>query len=191
MPNWCNNVATLRHDDPAMIGRVCAAFRAGELLQEFIPCPQVLRDTQSVYYPDSMPEKQAEQAAIEAENIKNHGYANWYDWQIANWGTKWDIGGDTEITDFSDNHAVLAFDSAWAPPRGAYWALEEQGFEIEAFYYEPGMAFCGSWINGIEAEYQIPDTAQEADQVIPEEIDEVFDIVNSMATWEEDDVEAE
>jgi len=183
MPNWCNNVVSMTHDDPAMLERARAAFAQGGMLNEFIPCPQALLDPRSTAYggPDA-----AENDRIRAGNEEAYGYASWYDWQVANWGTKWDIGNEDGARIVGDV-LQLSFDSAWSPPVTAYWTLEAMGFGIKAFYYEPGMAFCGSWINGVDESYSIPSTAAEAEQVIPEEIDLAFDIVNSMAMWEEEE----
>lgn len=190
MPNWCSNIVNITHDDPAMLVRAKEAFEKGRLLQEFIPCPQALIDTEAAYYPDSDPRK-AELEAREASNIEQHGYRNWYDWNVANWGTKWDIGSE-EGAEIVGDVLQLSFESAWSPPCEAYARLEDDaGFAIEAFYYEPGMAFCGSWINGVDNCIEIPSTSKEAALVIPALIDETFDIVNSMAMWEEEDAAAE
>lgn len=37
MPNWCENGATLLHNDPAMLERVRTAFQHERLFQEFVP----------------------------------------------------------------------------------------------------------------------------------------------------------
>ena len=170
-----------------MLDRATKAFQQGGLLQEFIPCPQELRDTQAVYYPDGHELKEA-QDLLESRNIEKYGFKNWYDWQVAHWGCKWDIGGESEPADLDDGVLTLSFDSAWAPPLEAYATLEDVcGFEIEAFYYEPGMAFCGTWLNGVDNCIDIPSTSAEAEKVIPVAIDEMFDIVNSMAMWEEEE----
>lgn len=191
MPNWCSNVVTLRHADAAMLIRAQEGFKKGELLQTFIPCPQSLRDTEATHYPDGH-ERKAEHDALVASNLAEHGFANWYDWQVAHWGTKWDVGSDDDGADIEDGVLTLSFDSAWSPPIGAYETLEDVcGFEIEAFYYEPGMAFCGSWAGGVDECIDIPSTSAEAEQVIPEVIDEMFDIVNSMAMWEEEEEASE
>ena len=177
---------TLSHEDPAMITRAVEGFTKGELLQTFIPCPQDLLDTIAGSYGD--PEQQAELKLKEAANLENHGFANWYDWCVANWGTKWDIGSEDGVVESDANSLVVSFDSAWSPPIGAFETLvDELGFEVEAYYYEPGMAFCGVWDNGLDNCINIPSTSAEAEKVIPVAIDEQFDIVNSMAMWEEED----
>jgi hypothetical protein len=190
VPNWCNNVVTLRHADAAMLIRAQEGFKKGELLQTFIPCPQELRDTQAVHYPEGHADKAAQDALV-ARNIAEHGFANWYDWQVAHWGTKWDVGSDDDGADIEDDVLTLSFDSAWGPPCDAYDRLEDLGFAIEAYYYEPGMAFCGSWAGGMDNCINIPSTSAEAAKVIPEAIDEMFDIVNSMAMWEEEEEASE
>lgn len=187
MPNWTQNVVKLRHADPAMLTRAQEGFRKGELLQTFIPCPEELLFTQSVYYPDG-DERKAEQEAREAANVEKYGFRNWYDWQVAHWGTKWDVGSESDFAEIEDGVLTLAFDSAWSPPCDAYATLEDVcGFEVEAFYYEPGMAFCGTWSGGVDECIDIPSTSAEAEKVIPEVIDDMFGIVENMAMWEEEE----
>ena len=84
---------------------------------------------------------------------------NWYNWQINNWGTKWDIGAEMG-TDREEYHGLKAtrvgnevscsFDSAWSPPVGLYDKLVELGYDVKASYWEPGMAFCGIWNDGAD-----------------------------------------
>jgi len=174
-----------------MIQRAMAALKRGELLNEFIPCPQELRDTQAVYYPEGHPNK-AQQDLIEKSNVDKYGYRNWYDWCIDMWGTKWDIGGEDSWADYEeDGHVRMSFKSAWAPPIGAYAKLEAQGFEVEAYFYERGMTFCGIYDNGDVSEYQIPERSKDVGKVIPSVIDEMFDITNSMSMWEDDEEDIE
>jgi hypothetical protein len=169
-----------------MISRARAAFNRGALLHEFIPCPEALLDERATICggPNA-----AEYDQLRAENMEAHGYESWYDWRVANWGTKWDISGDVQ-EDGSD-YLTVGFDSAWSPPLNAYWVLEDLGFEIEAYYFEPGMAFCGRWTNGVDESYNIPSTAAEANIILPNDINAMFGIVESMMEWEEDDVNAE
>jgi hypothetical protein len=127
MPNWCNNEVTLRHKDPAMIERAVKAYQEGKFLNEFIPMPQEL--------------------------LEGTG-DGWYGWAVSNWGTKWDVGGRNEFIEQPDANTIeLRFDSAWSPPIEAYNYLVEQGFEIEAFYNEFGMAFAGSYTGAGEEVY--------------------------------------
>lgn len=122
MPNWCLNKLKISHTDPAAVSRLVAAFDAGRLCQEFIPMPADIGD-------------------------------DWYDWCVDHWGTKWDVGVDKKEWHgtkavVADNQVTCEFDSAWAPPIPLYDALTELGFKIRASYFEPGMGFCGIYIDG-------------------------------------------
>jgi hypothetical protein len=189
MPNWCNNSVEIYHNDPKMIERVRTAFNGEGLLQEFIPVPQALRDTVS----GSMGEdKRAEHEAQQADNVEKHGYANWYDFCVNEWGTKWDIGADGNPAQDIPGGLMLGFDSAWAPPCGAYEKLVAMGFRITAMYYEPGMAFAGVWDNGDDDYYEYGgmDSKEIAD-TLPAELDEAFGISESVAEWEAENKETE
>lgn len=50
-------------------------------------------------------------------NLSRYGFADWYDWSIENWGTKWNTT-NTKI----DEDGNLVFDTAWTPP---FAAMEE------------------------------------------------------------------
>jgi hypothetical protein len=159
-----------------MIERVRKAFNEGALLQEFIPCPEELRDTVAQFGSNDQ----------EKANFEKFGYASWYDWQIAHWGTKWDIGADGQpAIDNDANTLSLNFDSAWAPPTNAYEKLKELGFTILAYYYEPGMAFCGKWDDGDDDYYEYSGmSSSEVAETIPDDLDECFCISEQMAEWE-------
>lgn len=182
MPNWCNNSITLRHADPTMIDRVIRGQEG--LLMEFIPTPQALVDTMSGSYGDE--EKQKLLEAKELDNLAKYGYKNWYDWNIANWGTKWDVTLDS-VEQVDANTVTASFESAWAPPIDAYHTLMELGFEIEAFYYEPGMAFVGKWNNGDDDYHEYAGcTSENVREQIGAELDDYFGISDDMAQWEEE-----
>jgi hypothetical protein len=123
-------------------------------------------------------------------NVKKFGFKNWYDWQVANWGTKWDICEAT-ITPSDDGYsATLGFDTAWSPPIAAYEKLLDLGFSIRAYYYEPGMCFAGIWEDGVDDFYEYSDmTSAQVAEEFPTELDEMFCISESMAEWEEENLE--
>ena len=86
--------------------------------------------------------------------------ADWYDWNVVHWGTKWDIGNEKCGQPVRDgNRIMVSFDSGWAPPLGLYEKLMEIGFNVHASYFEPGLGFCGTWINGWDnyIDYSDPD----------------------------------
>ena len=141
MPNWCNNNLVLEHDDPAMIKRAYDALERGEFLNEFVPVP---KDLMIVAGSVGDPVEQAKLEADTQRNLEVYGYGNWYDYCVGEWGTKWDVG-DQGCSDIHPEGRMLhtSFDSAWAPPTGAYAKLEALGFRVEAMYYESGMCFAG------------------------------------------------
>ena len=158
MPNWCDNTLHMTHEDPEMIKRAKFAFNRGEFLNEFLPCPTGEEE-------------------------------NWYSWNCENWGTKWDVGEEgmlskEDLEEESDS-VFLSFESAWSPPVAAYSKLEELGFEVEAYYYEPGCCFCGKYVDGEETYIEIVGNSEWARENIPADIEEVFGIVDNMAWWEE------
>lgn len=195
MPNWCNNVVEISHEDPAMIKRAVDAFNRGELLNEFIPVPKELQIVAGRVGDDSNPEQIALEAA-EQRNLEKFGYKTWYDFCVNEWGTKWDIGGDScldpaEIKD-GQTSVTLTFDSAWSPPCDAYAKLLDLGFSIRAYYYEPGMAFAGVWDNGDDDFYEYGGMkSEQVAEEFPAVLDEMFCISESMAEWEAENAEEE
>jgi hypothetical protein len=188
MPNWCNNTVTLEHEDPAMIERAKVAFAEGKFLHEFVPVPLCLTETVAGCLGD--PEKQAELEKSEQDNLNAYNYKNWYDFCVAEWGTKWDVGGDDGYVNDIEGGVILSFDSAWAPPVNAYARLIEQGFKVHAMYYEPGMCFAGVWDNGEDDYYEYGDmNSDEAAETLPPELDEAFCISESMAEYEAENQE--
>lgn len=82
-------------------------------------------------------------------NLKEHGAANWYDWNCEKWGTKWnlDSGTGSEFEDRENGLAVVKydFDTAWSPPDVVIKELAKQYPELkmQLRYWEGGMAFQG------------------------------------------------
>jgi len=142
MPNWCyNNLKITANTDAhraALVAIMVAATTDQEIFNVMVPRPD------TVFTGDFGP--------VEREI---HGFNNWYDWNNANWGTKW----DTTVTSSSvDGDTVsLSFDTAWSPPIAMYNTLVTQGFTVVADYYEPGMMFCGIWDNGDDRCYNNSD----------------------------------
>lgn len=76
----------------------------------------------------------------EYDEVKLPGGAisqGWYDWNINNWGTKWDAG-DVYADRADDTHMVYSFSTAWSPPMPVMHKLAEQypNFDISFSYEE-------------------------------------------------------
>ena len=171
MPNWCDNVLRIRHNQPAAIRNILEACTAKELFSYFRPCPPDLMDTSWGHMGDE--EEQHLLEIKQRKNLQEHGYRTWYDWCNANWGTKWDA---CEIhclpqTDEQGDYLSICFTTAWAPPIAWYEYMLTLGYQIEAFYAETGMYFCGVWRDGDDQHFAIDD------DVIPTDIKEVFSYI--------------
>jgi hypothetical protein len=188
VPNWCNNSITIT-GPIAVIRTLYEGAVAGNFCNTVYPIPQMLVDTVSgsVGKPGSV--EQIEHEEQEQRNIELFGYKNWYDFCVAQWGVKWDFGSD-DAASFSDNGngtatLILGDDTAWSPPCGIFEKLHAQGLDVLAYYYEPGMAFCGQWHNGADEYYKILGNSDWVDANIPADINEAFAIAETMSEWEQ------
>ena len=196
MPNWCSNTLEISHEDKKMMKRVVKGYNKNGLLREFIPVPKELIDTVAGCLGSQDSYDQRLLVFREQLNMEFFGYKNWYDFCVAEWGTKWDIGhGDgydkLSMSDIKDNTIKIGFDSAWSPPTDAYEKLCDMGFKIKAMYYEGGCAFCGVWENDRDESYDISGNSEWVKKNIPREIDEEFAISMNMAEWEREAENAE
>jgi hypothetical protein len=68
----------------------------------------------------------------------------WYDTNVTNWGTKWDVSYDDSFPQYSDEEIVITPDTAWSPPIGFGTILAKlYQVDVELYYTEPGCDFCG------------------------------------------------
>jgi len=149
MPNWAENNLTITHTDPELIKKAAEGFRGDGFLSAFMPIPQALKDTEAGSYAD--PVLQAELVAKQKANLSEYGYKDWYDWSVANWGTKWDISDEEPTVSEDGLTLTVGFQSAWSPPIEFYKVLEEKfGFGVDAYFHEGGMCFYGQYSNGVE-----------------------------------------
>jgi len=183
MPNWCSNELTLEHDDPTMIDIAVKGFEDGKLLHTFVPVPEELLDSRTSSYGG---ENADEKDELRRSMKEKYGYASWYDWCIAHWGTKWDVGGnDGHVERTSKNKAAFSFDSAWSPPTDAYANLEGLGFRVTAYYFEPGMCFAGRWEGGLDDCYDCGSSADA--EKLPYDIEKAFNLVSMYEEWESEE----
>lgn len=142
MPNWCDNCATISNQDKTKIDELEKVLADKDNQQVF----QHLRPR---------PESEEE---------------SWCDWNINNWGTKWDITPHHWERE-DDNTIILNFDSAWSPPTALYEYLDENGWEVNAYYHEGGMGFCGKFENGQDDCYDYDMSDRSSIEEIPEDIE--------------------
>ena len=85
-------------------------------------------------------------AKIALDNIKKYGHKNWYDWNRANWGTKWDAY-EPYVNAMTDE-IFLSFMTAWSTPEPIFKKLAEQypDLLIEIEYADEDLGSnCGSY----------------------------------------------
>jgi hypothetical protein len=175
MPNWCNNSITITGSTQTIKTLWEEAHSAADgefgLLNAMYPMPQELKDTTAPSADGSM---------------------DWYAWRTSEWGTKWDVSDEgLEFEDNGDGTASITgwFDSAWAPPVGAFEEFTGMmdGVYAEIYYHEPGMAFVGYWSSeGGDDYYEYHEGAD----TIPDYLDEYFGISEDLAMWAEENEEA-
>ena len=162
IPNWCSNFVQITHTDPAKIAALAEAAADGRFCNAVRPCPAILHD-------HTAPEMDEDRAK---EFIEKYGAADWYTWQVNNWGTKWDVDPQGIEVSEDGSHLSFAFDSAWSPPIAIYEALQEDGYTVDAMYYEPGMGFCGRWTDGYDDTYDLGGlTADQVEESIDPDVD--------------------
>jgi hypothetical protein len=134
----------------------------------------------------------------------------WYNWRIANWGTKWDLAqGELSFTEIVPNddpakpfdwRIGLGFQTAWSPALDLFEKISEQYPEvyIEYRYIEEGMSFFGiTTFEGGSAEEDTRNITTEDlkiagcvvnkdGEVDWDETDE-YDLYRALDTWKEYD----
>jgi hypothetical protein len=192
MPNWCNNTVEISHTDKAQMEALVTAINEGKFCNHVIPVPEDLHIVAGSLG-DAEEQKKLEDDT--ARNLETHGYGNWYDFCVNEWGTKWDVDPYNPIEldpEWDKNNKVtFGFDSAWSPPLGVYEALVEQGFSVRGYYYEGGMNFAGIWEDGVDDFYEIPGNSADAADELPSVLDEMFCISESLAEYEAENAEEE
>jgi len=88
--------------------------------------------------------KQQDTTKTTAEALSFSGN-NWYDWNVRNWGTKWDVANqnddeyaDTQLQDEGKDFLSYRFNTAWSPPTEAIVKLSTQypDLDFELSYEE-------------------------------------------------------
>lgn len=139
MPNWCNNNIRLRHDNPEKLEEIVQIIKKNEedndgygLFTHLVPPPN-----SAAYKDEGNQDDYREDPEF------------WYNWNVANWGTKWEPKIDyCGYTSKEKNEIEFDFDTAWAPPYQIFEALNQQGYSVDAAYMECGMDYWGNYIDG-------------------------------------------
>lgn len=116
----------------------------------------------------------------------------WYEWNVENWGTKWNCDAQDwiKVENPNGDEASVSFwfDSAWSPPVALYEHIESNTqLTVTASYLEEGMSFVGEFKDGSDNYYEYTDLESLED--IPENLVEEWNLVDSLENREEWDDE--
>ena len=142
MPNWVYNNVSINVKDKD----------EAEKLQNF------LEDKESVFSFNKVIERPKEQED------------NWYDWNISNWGTKWDAN-DAHLNIGEDGKLNYSFSSAWSPPMSVVQKLSEKFPTVPINFHfreEQGWGAETNLLNGeisVVKEWDIPQSHADMDGI--------------------------
>ena len=126
MPNWCNNYLQIE-GSPKELSKlmkqveITKSEATSEHSQSLFSCHQVI----------PRPDNQS---------------ANWYEWNIAHWGSKWDLSDvHLEDTDWEKGAVAYSFQTAWSPVIEVIHTLSQQYKKLSFKYefWESGADFWG------------------------------------------------
>lgn len=133
MPNWVSNTLNI-YGDEETIAQIKTDVANGDRVLDFnkiIPMPP----HSDTFY--------AEGALGPAEEEK-YGKNNWYNWSIANWGTKWN-SSDAVLSEDESDHLRYCFETAWNPAAPIAKAIAEKyGVRVDLIYVDEDIGInCG------------------------------------------------
>lgn len=155
MPNWCSNYLVVSGESSELERFLDSTGDKDKLdspfhLMKLYPTPTELKETTSGFFVDE--EKQKSLEAQQEKNKQKYGSKDWYDWNIKNWGTKWEV--EMLCSSQTDEQLVFTFDSAWSPPCELLDKVAKMFPKLRFVlsYEELGNGFIGanSWHNGEE-----------------------------------------
>jgi len=136
MPNWCENSLLVTGDERELAEFKEKAKSKGTDLEvnNFLPTPKELLDGTSPYQGDDKSKE---------ELIKKYGAADWYDWQVKNWGVKWSVAAD--LISENPESLLYGFNSAWDSPIKFFEKISTEfpNLLFKLKYDEPGVGFMG------------------------------------------------
>lgn len=157
MPNWCSNTLEVRGDPKELkkFQKVMTQEDGTFNWNDWFPTPEALVGLKapSTVKDELTPEEIEHGCLTPAQSealIKEHGFDNWYHWNIANWGVKWSAceASDWEEADDGGKALYTNFESPWAPPEGVIKKMVVEfpklGFALD--YREEGMGFSGELV---------------------------------------------
>ncbi len=137
MPNWCDNTLSVsgpKASVDAFLQKAASKDKPGVPLSFNSIVPQKLKAKRY---------QNAKKKAV--AGMPGNVDFNWYDWNVDNWGCKWDcchVELEVDETD-STKTATFRFDTPWAPPTKFLKKVTAKfkDLSFDAYAWEPGMSF--------------------------------------------------
>ena len=153
MPNWCYNTLLIEAE-PQVISKIKAQLSAPYTTKyDDTGIVNVQKDLSfwNIIRPpaDKMDEYHGTHGYTADGKVGDTEF-NWYNWNIANWGVKWDAR-ESELVEEDETSLQYRFDTPWGVAEGALTALSEQypdvSFNLD-FEEETGWGGELEFING-------------------------------------------
>jgi len=161
MPNWCNNIIVITGDK----GKIKTILEKLGTIP--VSSKNVLFETLIGKDPD-------------------FDKLGWYESNLKNFGTKWDVNPDDSNIEFSDDMITMTPDTAWSPPvQFCITLAKEYGVQVEIQFFEPLCDFAGRSVINEDGEI-----VEEEDY----DYDEGMYILDSEGFWacrEDDEIDEE
>tara|TARA_Y100001963_G_scaffold124705_1_gene175681 strand:+ start:815 stop:1351 length:537 start_codon:yes stop_codon:yes gene_type:complete len=146
MPNWCHNRVSFYSDNVEDVAKLRNIFESDEPFNSLVPSPDWKNTPNEngdlpIKREHKNPDGKIVHTTYDFPDGKNDD--RWYSWNVANWGTKWEVG-DVEC-DGDDFSFECEFQTAWSPAEGIFYAIREKFPDVEVswFYDEPGVQLAG------------------------------------------------
>ena len=146
MPNHCYNRVQLSNnadDDSKQFDELVAKFESQTPFAEILPMPDFsMIKNEDGELPVLEEHKDADGKVLFTTSKfpkSKKGDDRWYQFCVANWGTKWEAY-DFATMDIEEDSAEFTFNTAWGPADGIFDKIRENypDVGISWFYDEPG-----------------------------------------------------
>ena len=148
MPNWCQNRVSFYSDNEQDISKLKSIFESDEPFNTIVPAPDW----------KTTPNDQGELPVLREMKSPKTGEVfyktydfpdgtnddRWYSWNLANWGTKWELA-EVECEHHDSNSLECEFETAWSPPEEIFYALRQmfEDVSISLLLDEPKIQVAG------------------------------------------------
>ena len=148
MPNWCfNNLDISGGDVSTLKSQLNAPFEVmhdswnketGQMEKKLFKYSNPVFAFWNIIKPTNLEAYNGPQPETDLSKAIAFDSDHWYDWNVRNWGTKWDVAvhqdeeyPETELTSESETSLGYRFNTAWSPPTEAIVALSKQYPNLE------------------------------------------------------------